>query len=73
VTQETIHELAGDETAGSAPNVVFPTGLIHDPITDQLWLYYGAADRCVARATASLPEVLNYALTCPQTDPARVW
>jgi predicted GH43/DUF377 family glycosyl hydrolase len=61
------------ETAGSAPNVVFPTGLVHDPATDQLRLYYGAADRCVALATANLSDVLSYALTCPQTDPTRVW
>jgi beta-1,2-mannobiose phosphorylase / 1,2-beta-oligomannan phosphorylase len=61
------------EIAGTAPNVVFPTGLVHDATTDQLRLYYGAADRCVALATASLSEVVDYASTCPRTDPTRVW
>ncbi|MEU7875782.1 hypothetical protein [Dactylosporangium sp. NPDC049140] len=45
------------EIVGTAPNVVFPTGLVHDTATDQLRLYYGAADRCVALATANLSEV----------------
>jgi predicted GH43/DUF377 family glycosyl hydrolase len=46
---------------------------VHDPATDQLRLYYGAADSGIAMATAPLSEVLDYALACPPTDPTRVW
>ena len=63
----------GYEVAGTAPNVIFPTGLVHDAATDELRLYYGAADSSVAVATASLSQVLQYALACPPADPARVW
>jgi predicted GH43/DUF377 family glycosyl hydrolase len=48
------------ELLGDVPNVVFPCGLVHDADTDLLRLYYGAADTCVALATASLPEVLGH-------------
>ncbi|HEY8473801.1 MAG TPA: hypothetical protein VIL37_14360 [Natronosporangium sp.] len=57
------------ERIGDAPNVVFPTGLIHDEERDQLRLYYGAADTCVAMATASLSQLLQYTLTCPAPEP----
>lgn len=48
------------ELMGDVPNVVFPCGLVHDADTDLLRLYYGAADTCVALATASLPDVLDH-------------
>jgi predicted GH43/DUF377 family glycosyl hydrolase len=57
------------ERVGDAPNVVFPTGLLHDPERDRLRLYYGAADSCVALASASYPELLGYALSCPEPEP----
>lgn len=53
------------ERVGDVPNVVFPCGLIHEPATGELRLYYGAADTCVAAATARLDEVLAYLRTCP--------
>lgn len=53
------------ERMGDLPNVVFPTGLIHDPATDELRLYYGAADSAIAVATARRSEVLDYLLGCP--------
>ncbi|MPZ28009.1 MAG: glycosidase [Micromonosporaceae bacterium] len=61
------------ERVGDAPNVVFPTGLLHDPERDQVRLYYGAADSCVALATASYSELLAYALSCPEPDQSRSW
>lgn len=61
---------AAYERIGDAPNVVFPTGLVHDPERDLLRVYYGAADTCVAVATASYSQLLAYALTCPEPDPA---
>jgi predicted GH43/DUF377 family glycosyl hydrolase len=56
------------ERTGDAPNVVFPTGLIHDPASDQLRLYYGSADTHIALATASYSEMLSYALSCPEPE-----
>jgi beta-1,2-mannobiose phosphorylase / 1,2-beta-oligomannan phosphorylase len=50
------------ETHGDVPNVVFPTGMIHDEETGDLRLYYGAADSCIAMASASMSEVLDYLL-----------
>ena len=54
------------EITGDVPGVVFPCGLVHDTGTDELRLYYGAADTCIGLATAALPEVLDYLLTCPE-------
>lgn len=56
----------GYELTGDVPGVVFPCGLVHDPATDELRLYYGAADTCIGVATASLPEVLDYLLACDE-------
>ncbi len=53
------------ERIGDVPNVVFPCGTTHDPITDRLHLYYGAADTCVALATAQLGDLVDHLLTCP--------
>jgi predicted GH43/DUF377 family glycosyl hydrolase len=59
---------AAYERVGDAPNVVFPTGLVHDPEHDLIRMYYGAADTSVGLATASYADVLAYALTCPAPD-----
>ncbi len=53
------------EVSGDVPNVVFPCGLVHKEETDQLFLYYGAADTRIGLATASRAEVLEYVLGCP--------
>jgi predicted GH43/DUF377 family glycosyl hydrolase len=53
---------ASYELQGDVPGVVFPCGLVHDAATDELRLYYGAADTSVAMATASLTEVLDYVM-----------
>jgi predicted GH43/DUF377 family glycosyl hydrolase len=50
------------ETHGDVPNVVFPTGLIHDEETESLRLYYGAGDSVIAVATANMQEVIDYLL-----------
>jgi predicted GH43/DUF377 family glycosyl hydrolase len=42
------------------PGVVFPCGWLHDPATDALRLYYGAADSTIAMAESSLSEVMHY-------------
>lgn len=61
--------VADYERTGDVPNTIFPTGLVYDPITDQLRLYYGAADTVVALATATLSAVLDQLLSCPPDDP----
>jgi predicted GH43/DUF377 family glycosyl hydrolase len=50
------------ETHGDVPNVVFPTGMIHDEENNELRLYYGAGDSVIAVATASMDEVMDYLL-----------
>jgi predicted GH43/DUF377 family glycosyl hydrolase len=55
------------ERIGDVPNVVFPTGMVHDEESDELRLYYGAADSFVAVATARYSEVLEYTLSLPET------
>jgi predicted GH43/DUF377 family glycosyl hydrolase len=54
------------ELTGDVGNVVFPTGVVHDAGTNQIRVYYGAADTSVAVATADLDEVMAYLLACPQ-------
>ena len=53
------------ERVGDVPNVVFPTGLVHDEARDELRLYYGAADLCVAMASARFSEVVDYLVSLP--------
>lgn len=48
------------ELVGDVPGVVFPCGLVHEPESDELRLYYGAADTCIALATSTLSDVLGY-------------
>ena len=48
------------ERSGDVPDVVFPTGWILEDDGDTLRVYYGAADTCVAVATASLSTLLEH-------------
>lgn len=45
------------ELNGVVNNVVFPTG--HSLFGDTLYIYYGAADKCIACVSLSLKELLN--------------
>jgi predicted GH43/DUF377 family glycosyl hydrolase len=53
------------ERAGDVPNVVFPCGLVLEPRSGELRLYYGAADTSVCLATAQLEAVLEAVLAAP--------
>jgi predicted GH43/DUF377 family glycosyl hydrolase len=53
------------EQAGNVDDIVFPCGSVVDEKTNELFLYYGAADSVVGLATAKLDEVLNYLKKCP--------
>jgi beta-1,4-mannooligosaccharide/beta-1,4-mannosyl-N-acetylglucosamine phosphorylase len=56
------------ERVGDADDVVFPTGAVVHKETDQLNLYYGAADCSVAVATANLSDILDYIMSCPEVN-----
>jgi predicted GH43/DUF377 family glycosyl hydrolase len=62
---------AAYELQGDVNKVVFPTGWVHDPVTDVLSLYYGAADSTVALATATLATVLDHVRAAPQPQRRR--
>jgi predicted GH43/DUF377 family glycosyl hydrolase len=57
--------LAAYERTGDVPNVVFPCGLVHDPETDEVRLYYGAADSSICLATSRLGDLLDAVLAAP--------
>jgi predicted GH43/DUF377 family glycosyl hydrolase len=59
------------ELQGDVDKVVFPTGWVHDPVTDTLALYYGAADSAVAMATATLTDVLDHVRAAPRPQHRR--
>ncbi len=56
------------ERVGDVGDVVFPTGATVDKNTDELRLYYGAADCTVAVATARMTDVLDYIMASPEVD-----
>jgi len=56
------------ERVGDVNGVVFPTGAIVHKETNQLNLYYGAADCTVAVATTNLSDLLDYAMSCPEVE-----
>jgi beta-1,4-mannooligosaccharide/beta-1,4-mannosyl-N-acetylglucosamine phosphorylase len=52
------------ERDGDVDDVVFPAGWVLEG--DMLRIYYGGADSCIALATASLRDVLDYLRQCPE-------
>ncbi len=56
------------ERIGDVGDVIFPSGAIVYKETDQLNLYYGAADSSVAVATAKLSDCIDYLMSCPQVE-----
>jgi len=54
------------ERIGDVADVVFPSGVIIHKETDQINLYYGAADSTVAVASAKLSGCIDYLLSCPE-------
>jgi predicted GH43/DUF377 family glycosyl hydrolase len=51
------------ERTGDVGDVVFPCGVIHNPATGELRMYYGAADTSMALATGSLNECLDWLMS----------
>ena len=56
------------ERIGDVGDVVFPTGAVIRKETNQLDLYYGAADSTVAVATANLTDCIDYIMSCPEAE-----
>ena len=48
------------ERFGDVNNVVFPAGLTVGPDGDTVYMYYGAADSCVALATGSIRALMSW-------------
>lgn len=48
------------ELTGDVPNVVFPCGVVVDEPSGTLRMYYGAADTCMAVATAKVADLLDW-------------
>jgi predicted GH43/DUF377 family glycosyl hydrolase len=48
------------ELMGDVPHVVFPCGHVYDAASGTLRLYYGAADTCIALATAKVTDLLDW-------------
>jgi predicted GH43/DUF377 family glycosyl hydrolase len=57
---------ASYERDGDVDDVVFPCGWIRK--ADKILMYYGAADSCIALATANLTELLDFILASPATE-----
>ena len=48
------------ERVGAVGDVVFPCGVIHDPESGEIRMYYGAANTCLALATGNLNDLLDW-------------
>jgi len=53
------------ERIGDVNSIVFPCGAIVDGKTNEILIYYGAADSVVGLVAAKLDEVLDYLKQCP--------
>jgi len=56
------------ERIGDVGDVVFPTGAVVKKETNELLIYYGAADCTVAVAIANLSDVMQYLMSCPEVE-----
>lgn len=61
------------ERGGDVDDVVFPGGWVLDEQTGLLKMYYGAADSCIAMATASLSDLLEYIQKCPEPKEEKLY
>jgi len=56
------------ERQGDVADVVFSGGWVFDDKTGLLRMYYGGADTCIAVATASMCDILEYIRKCPEQN-----
>ncbi len=59
------------EREGDVDDVVFPCGWTVQ--NDEVRIYYGGADTCIALATAKLSDLREYIRRCPQMENAFRW
>ncbi|HIJ71099.1 MAG TPA: glycosidase [Planctomycetes bacterium] len=59
------------EREGDVDDVVFPCGWVMR--CDTINMYYGAADSCIALATARLDKIVSFILTCPNHSSSDWW
>jgi predicted GH43/DUF377 family glycosyl hydrolase len=59
------------EREGDVDDVVFPCGWVIEG--DEIRLYYGGADKCIALATAKLGDICKYILSCPEQEKSSRW
>ena len=62
---------AAYEREGDVDDVVFPCGWILK--NGSIHMYYGAADSCIALATAKLSELLDFVRDCPNHSSPSDW
>ena len=62
---------AAYEREGDVDDVVFPCGWVMKD--DTINMYYGAADSCIALATAKLDKIVDFILTCPNHSSSDWW
>ena len=55
------------ERVGNVDDIVFPCGAVVNEKTNELFVYYGAADSVVGLAIANLNDVIAYLKTCPES------
>ncbi|MFQ5675457.1 MAG: glycosidase [bacterium] len=59
------------ERQGDVDDVVFPCGwTVQD---ENVYLYYGSADTCIALATAKVSDLRNYIMSCPEENHSGRW
>lgn len=56
------------ERIGDVADVTFVTGAVVKEKTNELYLYYGAADDKVAVAIANIDDVREYIMSCPEVN-----
>ena len=61
------------EREGDVDDVVFPCGWIYNSVTDEIKVYYGAADTAIAIAITKRKDVLKYLQHCPGLDKAMTY
>ena len=57
------------ERIGDVSDVVFVSGGVVMEDSNELYLYYGAADDKVAVAMADMDRVREYIMACPEVEP----
>jgi predicted GH43/DUF377 family glycosyl hydrolase len=62
---------ASYERDGDVDDVVFPCGWVVKD--DTINMYYGAADSCIALATAKLSKLVNFLLSCTNHNADNWW